>query len=53
MLSAMLSATIVKFGSQILVGAGILMFRYIEKSSVIKHYKKKINELLENSRESK
>lgn len=46
MLVAMVSAALVKFGSQILVGAGILMFRYMEKTSLIKHYKKKLDELI-------
>lgn len=49
MLSSMIAAALVKFGSQVLVGAGILMFRYIEKTTLIKHYKKKLDELINKS----
>ncbi len=46
MFMSMVAAALIKFGSQLLVATGILAFRYIEKTSVIKHYKKKLEELL-------
>jgi len=38
---------IVKYGSKIVAGAAILLIRYLEKTKVIKHYKKKIDNILE------
>jgi len=37
-----------KYGSKILGGAAILLFRYIEKTATIRHFKKKLDRLLDD-----
>jgi len=41
----------VNVSSKVLVASGILLFRYLEKTTLIKHYKKKIDQLLNEKKE--
>lgn len=42
-----IGAFVIKYGSEIVAGGIIMAIRYIEKTAIVKGYRKKINEIRE------